>query len=129
MKLRTLTNSMRIRLRKSELVSLQQDKVITETVNFPAGSAFSYALAISSSIEQVQATYEKNQMCISIPVTIASQWMNTNEVGIHADIPLPNGEALSILIEKDFPCNDREDEDKSDTFWELVSEETNPKSC
>ena len=103
--------------------------MITETVNFPAGSAFSYALAISSSIEQVQATYEKNQMCISIPVTIASQWMNTNEVGIHADIPLPNGEALSILIEKDFPCNDREDEDKSDTFWELVSEETNPKSC
>ena len=120
---------MRIRLRKSELVSLQQDKVITETVNFPAGSAFSYALAISSSIEQVQATYEKNQMCISIPVTIASQWMNTNEVGIHADIPLPNGESLSILIEKDFPCNDREDEDKSDTFWELVSEDTNPKSC
>ncbi len=129
MKLRTLTNSIRIRLRKSELISLQQEKVIEEKVSFPSGPVFSYALAISSSADQLQATYENHQMRISIPESIARQWMITNEVGINADIPLPNGEALSILIEKDFPCNDREDEDKSDTFWELVSEDTNPKAC
>ena len=127
MKLRTLTNSIRIRLRKSELGTLQEKKLVEEKVSFPAGPAFSYALSISSHIDQVQATYEDHQMRISLPASVAQQWITTNEVGINADIPLKNGEALSILIEKDFPCNDREDEDKSDTFWELVSED--PKAC
>ncbi|MEL6193759.1 MAG: hypothetical protein AAFR66_16980 [Bacteroidota bacterium] len=127
MKLRTLTNSIRIRLRKSELGTLQEKKLVEEKVSFPAGPAFSYALSISPNIDQVQATYENHQMRISLPDAVAQQWISTNEVGINADIPLDNGEALNILIEKDFPCNDREDEDKSDTFWELVSED--PKAC
>jgi len=39
-----------------------------------------------------------------------------------------DGEALlHLLVEKDFPCKDRPDEDKSDTFTGLVNGE--PPAC
>ena len=54
----------------------------------------------------------------------AQKWMSTDQVGIELENELDNGEHLHILIEKDFPCKDRTDEDKSDTFFEIADEQT-----
>jgi len=53
--------------------------------------------------------------------------MTSDQVGIEYNIPLDGATYLHILIEKDFPCLDREQEDKSDTFWELAQEK--PDTC
>jgi len=97
MKLRCTENSIRIRIRKYE------------------------------SMQQVAATLLDNNLVVNLPKSAANEWINSNQVGIEVNKEIPNNESLHILIEKDFPCLDRENEDKSDTFWELASDA--PDAC
>lgn len=127
MKLRTTHNSIRVRVRKSELVLLQQKHLIEESISFPSGITFKFALAIADMDGILGATLEHNNLVLSISNKAATQWIATSQVGIEARLGLPNDEQLHVLIEKDFPCLDRVEEDKSDTFWELAPE--TPKLC
>lgn len=127
MKLRTTHNSIRIRIRKSELAMLQQHKIVEESIRFPNQIVFKFALKIEAISEDLIVNLEDNYLQIIIAKAKANQWITTNEVGIERYIDLSNEEQLHLLIEKDFPCLDRENEDKSDTFWELTSEK--PEVC
>ena len=64
----------------------------------------------------MQAEFLQNAIQVTLPLSIAMPWMDSDQVGI--EHTLDSG--LNILIEKDFPCKTRDDEDKSDTFQELV---------
>jgi len=127
MKLRCTENSIRIRIKKSELAQLAKDKGVVEKIHFGNQIALSFALSIDESIQQVAATFLENHLVVSLPATIANKWINTNQVGIEVNNPISQEHQLHILIEKDFPCLDREEEDKSDTFWELAPE--TPDAC
>ena len=127
MKLRCVHNSIRIRIKKSELAELDNEGIITETVSFGGATMFAYTLAVDALRDEVNAEYIDNLLAVHIPLVQAQKWITTNEVGIEVHKELDNGEQLHILIEKDFPCVDRVDEDKSDTFWELAPEE--PNAC
>ena len=126
MKLRTTHNSIRIRIRKSELTLLEQQHEVSESILFPNGVLFKFSLNIDKSIEEVTTALEHNYLKLLLPTAKAKHWITTNEVGIETYIDLPNQEQLHLLIEKDFPCLDRENEDKSDTFWELAEK---PDAC
>ena len=117
MKLRTTHNSIRIRIRKSELAALGKEHYIEESISFPNGISFKFALPINENASQVSASLENNQLVLAIPLVIAQEWINTNQVSIETYTDLQNDEQLHLLIEKDFPCLDRENEDKSDTFF------------
>jgi len=127
MKLRTTHNSIRIRVRKSELVQLHETGQVEESIRFTTDVIFKFAITIDENINSVRASLVDNHLKISIPTTEADTWITTNEVGIEKNIQLDNEETLHILIEKDFPCLDRPEEDKSDTFWELAPD--NPDAC
>lgn len=118
MKLRLEGNSIRLRVRKSDINTLQKNGTIVETLTFPNGDVFQYQLKINKITLDIDSQLISNILTISIPLSIATDWMQTDAVGIEKT--LPNG--LFILIEKDFPCTDRPWEDASDTFFELVSE-------
>ena len=122
MKLRTTHNSIRIRIRKSELTQLEEKQVVEESIRFPNGVLFKFALKIDTTVSELTATLSNNVLVLSIPQESAKNWINTNEVGIESYINLPDEEQLHLLIEKDFPCLDRPNENKSDTFWELAPE-------
>jgi len=126
MKLRTTHNSIRIRIRKSELTILQDSGIVEESIRFPNGIVFTFALAIDAAVETVNANLIDNNLKLTVPSSTAIQWINSNQVGIEVNIDLPEGEQLHLLIEKDFPCLDRPEEDKSDTFWELAPESPEP---
>ncbi len=116
MKLRFEKNSLRLRLRKSDLQKLAADGRVAETV--PFGTAvFSYVLQ-SGHTPEVNASLESNCIVVTLPKAQADKWMQTDEVALSAQ----QGDLL-ILVEKDFPCKDRAEEDKSDTFVELVPQE------
>lgn len=126
MKLRITQNSIRIRIRKSELATLQDNLIIEDFVKFPGSDTiFKYALEMNDARKSVSANMSGSELTVSLPNQTAKDWMGTNTVGIESQIPLADGEQLHILIEKDFPCLDRPNENKSDTFWELASENTN----
>lgn len=127
MKLRTTHNSIRIRLRKSELKQLASQGKVVESIRFPTGTFFQFALQISADGNAVTATLKDNFLRVSIPTEQARSWVNSNQVGIEEQVPVPEGEELHLLVEKDFPCLDRPEEDKSDTFWELAPE--SPDAC
>lgn len=123
MKLRTTQNSIRIRVRKSELESLSKEGLVEESVNLGNQTVFKFGLTIRENIATLQATLKDNYLNISIPSDEADQWINSNQVGIEVRHPISENEQLHLLIEKDFPCAHRPQEDKSDTFKELVVEQ------
>jgi len=120
MKIRCTSHSIRVRVRKSELAELSQHRSITETLLFPNNQTFVYELAIGHNQPTVTATCAGNRMVVYIPEPMANTWMATSQVGIESTLALAGDDVLHVLVEKDFPCADRPNEDKSDTFWELT---------
>ena len=118
MKLRLEGNSIRLRVRKSDINALMKNAAVTETLTFPNNTVFQYKLTIDNTALDIDSQLVSNILTISLPLSIATDWIQTDAVGIEKT--LPNG--LFILIEKDFPCTDRPWEDTSDTFFELVNE-------
>lgn len=127
MKLRCVHNSIRIRVKKSDLQELDKAGIITETLAFGGSTMFAFALAVDLMAETVNAAYVDNLLAVNLPLDVAQTWINSDEVGIEVTNELDNGESLHILIEKDFPCVDRVEEDKSDTFTELATKK--PDVC
>lgn len=122
MKLRCVENSLRLRLRKSEVEELARNKSIKVEIGFPSGSLLAYELRIFPS-SPISALFDSGLISIRLPEQQAMEWIQSEQVGISQEIDLPDGKQLSILIEKDFPCKDRPEEDKADTFEELAAKE------
>lgn len=120
MKLRIEKNSIRIRVKKSDLEKLKKHGLIRESVAFLKGFHFHYELKIDEKIKTIEASFSSATITVSIPLSMANSWIDTEQVGV--ENTSENG--LFILIEKDFPCKTRLDEDKNDFFQELI--EKNP---
>jgi hypothetical protein len=118
MKLRLEGNSIRLRVRKSDLIKLQKEGAIKETLLFPNNKSFNYQLMTDNNADSINAELSTEGMTVLIPLSIATTWLNSDAVGLEQTL----NSGLFILIEKDFPCTDRPWEDTSDTFFELVNE-------
>lgn len=127
MKLRCTQNSIRLRVRKSDLEQLKTTGLVEERVGFGKGVTFRFILKIDQDAADVHASYDDQNLVVYLPYKNAKNWINSNQVGLETNRKLDNGESLHLLIEKDFPCVDRTDENKADTFWELVPDE--PDVC
>lgn len=115
MKLRFDKNSLRLRLKKSDMEKLRNDQSITETIPFPHGT-FTYSLTIAPQQAAVSALVEDQSIKVILPPALALHWMNSNEVGIYHTIPADANNQLDLLIEKDFPCKEINEEDQQDYF-------------
>jgi hypothetical protein len=60
--------------------------------------------------------YADSRVTVLLPADQAHMWGTTDQVGIAEDIDLGALGSLALLIEKDFACLDRSDEDDHDTF-------------
>jgi hypothetical protein len=118
MKLRIKGNSLRLRVSRSEVARLLAGDCLEETVHFTpeARAKFTYALQQEPSLSRPTVQYTENRVTILIPADQANAWGTTDQVGIAEDISLGNLGLLAILIEKDFACLDRSEEDNEDTF-------------
>ena len=81
MKLRFEKNSIRFRVRKSDLELLNHQGFVQETVQFP-GTVFMFQLRVSGEGEPA-AEFSGNSIAANIPVGMATEWINTEEVGIY----------------------------------------------
>ncbi len=125
MKLRCTTNSIRLRVQKSEAESLKKGHKLIEKVQF-GHSDFTFSLGPTNS-PNVLAVFESGQIAVHIPQQQMKAWLNSDEVGIEVNKLWSDGKKLHILIEKDFPCVTRTAEDKSETFHELAKK--NDQAC
>jgi hypothetical protein len=128
MKLRFEKNSLRYRLRKSEVEQLTHKGFLKESVTFPS-SVLSFELHVTDDVNDPVAEFSNNTVIVNVPIGIATEWINTDEVGIYHLAHVNENETLDILIEKDFPCNSQSEEENSDTFTELEAKSGKNEIC
>ncbi len=118
MKLRIKGNSLRLRISRSEVTRFLEGVCLEETIQFTpeACARFTFALQQDRLAGRPTVQYTENRLAVIIPADQANAWAITDQVGIAEDIDLGNLGSLALLIEKDFACLDRSDEDNLDTF-------------
>ncbi len=117
MKIRFVSDSIRFRVRKSDLQKLQEVGQCQELVHFPGGNALIFSLGLWEG-DTAKVDLQGDEIRALLPHTQAKAWINSSQVGLAYHLPVGEEKELHFLIEKDFPCKDR-DEDIQDTFFEL----------
>jgi hypothetical protein len=117
-KVRIKGDSLRLRISRSEVARLLEGDCLEETIHFaPAACArFTYALQQDRFVSRPTVQYTENRVAVLIPADQSNKWAGSDQVGIAEDISLGNLGSLALLIEKDFACLDRSDEDNQDAF-------------
>lgn len=120
MKLRICGNSIRLRLLRNEVKALYEVGKVIHTTRFgPAvdDERLIYSIESSEIATSVSCTFIEGCLAVFIPIAIVRSWARSNQVSIRAQQPISKVESLSILIEKDFQCLDRQrEEDDSEAF-------------
>lgn len=127
MKIRLEQDSIRLRLRKSEIAQLRNEAWLRNSVHLPGGMEFGWELSIKEHFPDLHAEYAENSIRIILPAETARNWIETELVGLEMYLPYAGGGSLHVVVEKDFPCKDRPEENKADFFEELA--ETTPPTC
>lgn len=120
MKIRIHGNSVRFRLSKSEVATLENEGRLEESTDF-GPAQFRYAVTRSDDAE-LSARFADQTITLYIPAHLLAGWGANSTVGFEAHMPLSHGGSLYLLIEKDFKCLDNVAEDQSDNY-------DNPKTC
>jgi hypothetical protein len=118
MKLRIKGNSLRLRVSRSEVTRLLKGERVEETIHFApqAIAKLTYALERESSVVAPTVRYIEGEVTVRIPADQAITWCLTDQVGIVERVSLGPLGSLDLVIEKDFACLDRSDEDNQDAF-------------
>ncbi len=118
MKLRIRENSIRLRLKRSEVDQIASGKSIVEETHFP-DSVLTYRLDVAND-GRFSTSFNEGNLVIRVPVSELAQWAETDQVSMVAEQALAGSGTLSLLIEKDFSClapgHHRPDEDDADTY-------------
>lgn len=118
MKLRINGNSVRFRVRRSEVARLLHSGSVEETVYFtPADDVrLVYVLREDPALTCPTLVYRSGEVVIALPTRTASEWAESDQVGIYAAVDLGPRGTLNLIVEKDFACLDLSDADNADTF-------------
>ena len=91
--------------------------MVQEYVSFGrATPPFSYSLGVASDNTALTARYHDHTMQVLLPSATAHAWASTDQVGIEETLSIDDTEVLHILIEKDFQCLHRTDEEEPDHY-------------
>ncbi len=116
MKLRINGNSIRLRLSKTEVAAFGATGMITTAIEF-ATNSLQYVLKKETNADAIYADMANNTITVFIPTSMATDWVNTDIIGLEYTMNLLNGNKLHILVEKDFKCIDSASgEDQTDNY-------------
>lgn len=115
MKIRIKGNSLRYRLTRSEVDQFVLRGSVEEKVNF-GNSVLHYSLKKSAQ-DQLSATFNDDGITLYFPSSFINKWMEEDQPGFEYNMKLPGSdEPLYLLVEKDFTCLDKTNEDQSDNY-------------
>ncbi len=118
MKLRIKGNSLRLRISRSEVDRLFQRERLEESIQLAphAEAKLTYALEQATSVSVPTVRYTEGEITVLLPAGLADSWCSTDLVGIAERVSLGAFGSLELVIEKDFACLDRSEEENEDTF-------------
>lgn len=115
MKIRIKANSLRYRLTQSDVAKLWSEGFLEERTEF-SGKALISAI-VTGNDDKLSADFIEDRIVLNMPKTMIDELYHTDSVGFD-DLRGP----VSLLVEKDFVCNDKVEEDQSDNY-------PNPSTC
>jgi hypothetical protein len=115
MKLRIRGNSIRLRLRPSEVKQLLETRSVREKTQF-AGGRLIYQLVTDKHAASPTAQFTDRTISVVLPHPVIEKWAHSSDVSVDATEQLESGQLLRILIEKDFQCLNPRDEEDSDAY-------------
>lgn len=117
MKIRIRENTLRFRLRRSEVETFDRTGTIGDTVRFGVGrNDFGYSLEKTLQSD-FSASFIGGTIAVQVPAAAADKWAKSDEVSLAGTYFADEQTQLKILIEKDFVClNAHNDEDQSDRY-------------
>jgi Family of unknown function (DUF7009) len=117
MKLRIRGNSVRLRVSRSELTQIERLGRAADAVVFGPQSGLRYGIEVQAGASAARAEFDGPNLRVILPRALVDRWLAPDEVAIEAAQPIGDGEALQILVEKDYTClAPRSGEDDSDLF-------------
>ena len=118
MKLRLQFNSLRLRLKRSEVDRFIRTGRIEERIMSGTSDreSFYYLLEANDAVSAPKGWIASNGVVVQVPTADALKWALTNQIGIEAEQAVDSKTSLRILIEKDFACLDGTEEQNADTF-------------
>jgi hypothetical protein len=123
MKIRIKGNSLRYRLTKPEVERFAETGLVEERINF-GSAALSYALC-STDASEMSATFRDNRITLYLPAGLIHEWVHTDKVGFDYQVPpIGTEESLYLLVEKDYTCLDKVEEDQSDHYPNPLSKKS-----
>jgi hypothetical protein len=115
MKIRIKGNSLRYRLTRSDVAQLTKVGFLEDKIDFGEQSLL-YAMQLTDD-EALSASLVNSTITLYMPKNKLIEWENTQEVGFEH-----TSGALHLLVEKDFTCLDKVDEDQSDNYPNPLAE-------
>ncbi|HWZ13846.1 MAG TPA: hypothetical protein VNW95_01310 [Mucilaginibacter sp.] len=109
MKIRIKGNALRYRLTRSDIAQLTKVGFLEDKIDFGEQSLL-YALQLTDS-GSLSATFVNNTITLNMPENMINEWENADKVGFEH-----TAGDLHLLVEKDFTCLDKVDEDQSDNY-------------
>lgn len=118
MKLRLQTNSIRLRLKRSEVDRFLRTGRVEERIVSGAGhqESFHYLLEANDAVSAPKGSIAPGSVVVQIPTADALRWALTSQTGIEGEQIIDSKISLRILVEKDFACLDGSEEQNADTF-------------
>ena len=112
MKLRINGSSIRLRLSQNDVQLFKEAGSCSETIDF-GYSALTYMIKVQRDIGEVRATFINDTISVEVPELLGLEWCNTDMVGFDNQSSVEYSEEdLKILVEKDFECLHRDNDEK-----------------
>jgi hypothetical protein len=118
MKLRLQFNSIRLRLKRSEVEQFLHTGRVEERIMCGTSyqESFHYLLEATDAVSSPKGWIAPGGVIVQVPLADALNWASTDKIGIEGEQAIDNQTRLRILIEKDLACLDGTEEQNADTF-------------
>jgi hypothetical protein len=122
MKIRMQRNSIRFRLKQFEVEDLAEKKFVKEVIVFGNEEKDQLQLILKVGSSDFSLEQKTTAVQLIISERVANQWMKTDLVGFEQKIRTAKGKEINILVEKDFKCLTRSDEEEVGSYPNLMKQ-------
>ena len=112
MKLRIQGNSLRLRVTQKEVAQLHDRNRVESSIEFGLGRTLVYKLEGSLRDTAVTSNFDGQSICVTVPMRVMTEWIESDQVSIEA----LSQAGMQLLIEKDFQCLHKSDEQDPDAY-------------
>lgn len=115
MKTRFRGNSIRFRLTQTEVNALAAGELVSDEVELTSDTKLRFELQPSAHAPSLEPL--TNGFRLQVPADLAQAWADSTQETLSLEIPVSNGNATRVSVEKDFAClRPRDAAEDVDTF-------------